>query len=80
MLYEVITSDLKEINEDLTVIHYIKPKISEILKIDFSKPIIGDAGGMYAGKAAGIGDKYHMFFPDVGELAFLADEKSSHLV
>jgi len=73
-----IYSDLKEINEDLTVIHYIKPKISEILKIDFSKPIIGDAGGMYAGKAAGIGDKYHMFFPDVGELAFLADEKSSH--
>lgn len=73
-----IYEELREINDDLTIIHYIKPKISEIIKVDFSKNVIGDAGGMYAGKAAGIGNKFHMFFPDVGELAFLADENSSH--
>ena len=33
---------------------------------------------MYAAKAANIGDKFHLFLPDVGELAFLADEKASH--
>ncbi|ABR54759.1 conserved hypothetical protein [Methanococcus vannielii SB] len=73
-----IYRDLNEITEEITIIHYIKPKISEILNVDFSKTVIGDAGGMYAGKAAGIGDKFRMFFPDVGELAFLADDKSSH--
>ncbi|EHP88108.1 NAD(P)H-hydrate dehydratase [Methanotorris formicicus] len=69
---------LKEINDDLLIIHYIKPKISKIKEIDFSPKIIADAGGMYAGKAANIGDKFHLFLPDVGELAFLADEKASH--
>jgi len=69
---------LREVRDDLLVIHYIKPKISEIKEIDFSPKIVADAGGMYAAKAAGIGDKFHLFLPDVGELAFLADEKASH--
>ena len=73
-----IYNELKEIDDDLTIIHYIKPKINNIINIDFSSKIIGDAGGMYAGKAANIGDKYYMFFPDVGELAFLADNEASH--
>ncbi|ACV24008.1 conserved hypothetical protein [Methanocaldococcus fervens AG86] len=69
---------LKEVDDDLLVIHYIKPKISKIKEIDFSPKIIADAGGMYAGKAANIGDKFYLFLPDVGELAFLADEKAIH--
>ncbi|ENN96554.1 carbohydrate kinase-like protein [Methanocaldococcus villosus KIN24-T80] len=69
---------LKEVDDDLLIIHYIKPKISYIKEIDFSPKIIADAGGMYAAKAANIGDKFHLFLPDVGELAFLADEKASH--
>jgi NAD(P)H-hydrate repair Nnr-like enzyme with NAD(P)H-hydrate dehydratase domain len=73
-----IYEELKNIDDDLVVIHYIKPKISCIKEIDFSPKVIADAGGMYAGKAAGIGNKFHLFLPDVGELAFLADEKSSH--
>ena len=73
-----IYKHLKDVDDDLLVIHYIKPKISEIREIDFSPKIVADAGGMYAAKAAGIGDKFHLFLPDVGELAFLADEKASH--
>ncbi|AAB99358.1 TPA: hypothetical protein HA335_02960 [Methanocaldococcus jannaschii] len=69
---------LKEIDDDLVIIHYIKPKISKIREINFSPKIIADAGGMYAAKAANIGDKFYLFLPDVGELAFLADEKASH--
>ena len=42
-----IYDELHELNDDLTIIHYIKPKISEIIKVDFSKKVIGDAGGMY---------------------------------
>jgi len=69
---------LKDIDDDLLIIHYIKPKISKIKEIDFSPKIVADAGGMYAAKAANIGDKFYLFLPDVGELAFLADEKASH--
>ena len=73
-----IYDELREINDDLTIIHYIKPKITKIKEVDFSSKVIGDAGGMYAGKAGEIGDKFYMFFPDVGELSFLADEEASH--
>ncbi|ADG13880.1 conserved hypothetical protein [Methanocaldococcus infernus ME] len=73
-----IYNELKEVNDDLLVIHYIKPKISKIREIDFSPKIIADAGGMYAAKAANIGDKFFLFLPDVGELSFLADEKAYH--
>ncbi|AEF96755.1 NAD(P)H-hydrate dehydratase [Methanotorris igneus] len=69
---------LKDVDDDLLIIHYIKPKISKIKEIDFSPKIIADAGGMYVAKAANIGDKFYLFLPDVGELAFLADEKASH--
>ncbi|CAB3289405.1 conserved protein of unknown function [Methanocaldococcus lauensis] len=69
---------LKDVDDDLLVIHYIKPKISKIKEIDFSPKIIADAGGMYAAKAANIGDRFYLFLPDVGELAFLADEKATH--
>jgi len=73
-----IYDKLKEIDDDLLIIHYIKPKISKIKEIDFSPKIVADAGGMYAAKAANIGDRFYLFLPDVGELAFLADEKASH--
>ncbi|WP_457614676.1 NAD(P)H-hydrate dehydratase, partial [Methanopyrus sp.] len=60
------------------VIHYIKPKIDEIRRVDTSGKVVADAGGMYAAKAAGVGPEFHLFLPDPGELAFLADEKAHH--
>ena len=65
-----IYEELKNIDDDLVVIHYIKPKISCIKEIDFSPKVIADAGGMYAGKAAGIGNKFHCFFQMQGSSHF----------
>ncbi len=40
--------------------------------------LIADAGFMYAAKMSGYASRYDVFTPDVGELAFLADEKAPH--
>jgi NAD(P)H-hydrate repair Nnr-like enzyme with NAD(P)H-hydrate dehydratase domain len=44
-----------------------------------SKPIlIADAGFMYVAKMSGRSSAYDLFTPDLGELAFLADELAPH--
>lgn len=40
--------------------------------------LLADAGFMYAAKMSGYADAYDLFTPDVGELAFLADENAPH--
>jgi ADP-dependent NAD(P)H-hydrate dehydratase / NAD(P)H-hydrate epimerase len=40
--------------------------------------LIADAGFMYAAKISGQARRYDLFTPDVGELAFLADEEAPH--
>ena len=40
--------------------------------------MLADAGFMYAAKMSGYADAYDLFTPDVGELAFLADENAPH--
>ena len=40
--------------------------------------LIADAGFMYAAKMSGYAERYDVFTPDAGELAFLADEKAPH--
>jgi NAD(P)H-hydrate repair Nnr-like enzyme with NAD(P)H-hydrate dehydratase domain len=40
--------------------------------------LIADAGFMYAAKMSGQAPEYDLFTPDVGELAFLADETAPH--
>ncbi len=40
--------------------------------------LVADAGFMYVAKMSGYADAYDLFTPDVGELAFLADEKAPH--
>jgi len=43
------------------------------------KPVlIADAGFMYAAKMSGQAELYDLFTPDIGELAFLADEAAPH--
>lgn len=43
------------------------------------KPImVADAGFMYVAKMSGYATSYDLFTPDIGELAFLADEKAPH--
>ena len=44
-----------------------------------ARPImVADAGFMYVAKMSGYADAYDLFTPDLGELAFLADEKAPH--
>jgi NAD(P)H-hydrate repair Nnr-like enzyme with NAD(P)H-hydrate dehydratase domain len=40
--------------------------------------LIADAGFMYAAKMSGQASQYALFTPDIGELAFLADEEAPH--
>ncbi len=40
--------------------------------------LIADAGFMYVAKMSGQAGQYDLFTPDVGELAFLADEEAPH--
>jgi hypothetical protein len=43
------------------------------------RPLLcADAGYMYVAKMSGYAASYDLFFPDAGELAFLADENAPH--
>lgn len=40
--------------------------------------LVADAGYMYVAKMSGYADAYDLFTPDVGEMAFMADESAPH--
>lgn len=40
--------------------------------------LVADAGGMYAARAAGLGARFELMTPDVGEVGFLADASVTH--
>lgn len=65
--------------------HYLQPDVDWHNKVLFAvqamknRPIlIADAGFMYAAKMSGQAPEYDLFTPDVGEMAFLADEEAPH--
>jgi len=65
--------------------HYLQPDVDWHNRVMFAveemahRPIlIADAGFMYAAKMSGQASKYDLFTPDIGELAFLADEEAPH--
>ena len=67
------------------VFHYLQPDVDWHDRVLFavgqcaSRPVlIADAGYMYAAKMSGQAGEYDLFTPDVGELAFLADEMAPH--
>lgn len=67
------------------VFHYLQPDIDWHNRVLFTidemvnRPIlIADAGSMYAAKMSGQSQAYDLFTPDIGELAFLADEEAPH--
>ncbi len=72
---------------DVTVLglHYIIPDIAlhnqmcvAIQKMKQRPVLIADAGFMYVAKASGRAPFYDLFLPDLGELAFLADDRAIH--
>ncbi|HID30017.1 MAG TPA: sugar kinase [Desulfobacterales bacterium] len=86
-IYEYLVKNLPRMDTDVDVLtfHYIMPDIKRnkkvLEKIDCMKKrpiLIADAGSMYAAKGGGDAKRYDIFTPDVGELAFLADDKAVH--
>lgn len=84
-LYEHLSTHLHEAHFDAITFHYLQPDVDWHNRILFAiedmgqRPIlIADAGFMYAAKMSGQANLYDLFTPDVGELAFLADEEAPH--
>ncbi|QER42248.1 sugar kinase [Thermodesulfobacterium sp. TA1] len=85
VLYRFLAENLSQYSFKTLTFHYILPEIDGCLKVilaieKFSKKpfLIADAGFMYAVKMAGYANFFDLFTPDIGELAFLADEKAPH--
>jgi hypothetical protein len=84
-LYEYLRGHLGKADFSALVFHYLQPDIDGHNRILFAiaemtqRPIlVADAGFMYAAKMSGQSPEYDLFTPDVGELAFLADETAPH--
>lgn len=85
LLYEYLTHQLPGRIFSALAFHYLQPIVrwhSPIIKAIESmaqRPkLIADAGFMYMAKMSGQSQEYDLFTPDVGELAFLADEEAPH--
>ncbi len=85
LLYKFLTEDAECLDADVLTLHYIVPHsllirhaVNAILAWKKRPILIGDAGGMYAVKAANLAPKFDLFTPDPGELAFLADADALH--
>ncbi|MGC9325175.1 MAG: NAD(P)H-hydrate dehydratase [Desulfomonilia bacterium] len=84
-LYKYLTEHIHEFDLDTVAFHYLQPiahwhdKVLNAIEALRTKPVlIADAGFMYAAKMSGSARSYDLFTPDLGELAFLADESSPH--
>ncbi|PXF59021.1 MAG: sugar kinase [Deltaproteobacteria bacterium] len=85
LLYEYLTKHIREYDFHTIVFHYMQPDVDWHNRVLFAveemnrRPVlIADAGFMYAAKMSGQALAYDLFTPDVGELAFLADENAPH--
>jgi len=84
-LYKLLTEDLPQRDFTTIAFHYMLPYVNrqnEVLlaieKMARHPVLIADAGYMYVAKMSGQALKYDLFTPDIGELAFLADETVPH--
>jgi hypothetical protein len=84
-LYAWLENHLGKFDFQIITFHYLQPDVDWHNRVLFSiremkmQPIlIADAGFMYAAKMSGQSEEYDLFTPDVGELAFLADEDAPH--
>lgn len=84
-IYNYLAEHLPEMGVEILTLHYFMPdiklnkKILATIDTMSEKPIlIADAGSMYVAKAGGDAHYYDIFTPDLGETAFLADDKADH--
>jgi hypothetical protein len=84
-LYEYLETELPGSHYTGLTFHYIQPDVDwhnrvlfAVDKMPVRPTLIADAGFMYAAKMSGQADTYDLFTPDIGELAFLADDAAPH--
>jgi len=84
-LYEYLSRQLGKRDFNAIVFHYLQPDVDWHNRVLFAveemerRPVlIADAGFMYAAKMSGQSSQYDLFTPDIGELAFLADQEAPH--
>jgi ADP-dependent NAD(P)H-hydrate dehydratase / NAD(P)H-hydrate epimerase len=84
-LYEYLSRRLSQTKFTTLCFHYLLPDVDWHNRVLFAiedmpvRPIlIADAGFMYVAKMSGQAGQYDLFTPDIGELAFLADEEAPH--
>lgn len=84
-LYDYVRDHLGENDPYTIAFHYVQPDVewhdrilSAVDMMDRRPVLIADAGFMYAAKMSGHSPAYDLFTPDIGELAFLADEAAPH--
>jgi len=84
-LYKFFCTHLPDYSFNTLTFHYLQPiahwhnNILAAIDAVAPRPVtIADAGFMYAAKMSGYARRYDLFTPDVGELAFLADESAPH--
>ena len=84
-IYDYLANNLELEDVSVLTLHYIMPDIArnknflkELNALDKRPILIADAGAMYVAKAGGDAGYYDVFTPDLGEMAFLADERAVH--
>ncbi len=84
-LYRYLVENLGATAFSTLAFHYLQPDVDWHNQVFFAiealaaRPcLIADAGYMYVAKMSGMAGEYDLFTPDVGELAFLADETAPH--
>jgi hypothetical protein len=84
-LYKYMIDVFSEEYFNTFTFHYLQPivhchtRLQHVIRDMKRKPFtIADAGFMYVAKMSGYARMYDLFTPDIGELAFLADEAAPH--
>ncbi|MFT4301763.1 MAG: NAD(P)H-hydrate dehydratase [Desulfovibrio sp.] len=84
-LYAWLTEHVESLAPSGLTFHYLFPDVdwhNRVLMAIQAMPsaplLVADAGFMYVAKMSGYADAYDLFTPDLGEMAFLADEKAPH--
>lgn len=84
-IYRHLVTILPRLSHTMLVFHYLQPdldwhnRIFLCLEELAPRPmLVADAGYMYVAKMSGFANSYDLFTPDIGELAFLADESAPH--
>ena len=85
LLYQHLLDIIPQNQFTTYAFHYLLPDTDWLGKLMLAfetispKPkLIADAGFMYAAKMSGHANEFDLFTPDLGELAFLADEAAPH--